>query len=287
MARVIVKTAAVVLRTFRMGETSKLVTLYSENHGKLKVMAKGARKPKSKYGGCLEVTNEIQIVCYLRDDRDLQTLSDAEVVRTHPQLLTDLTRLAYAGAASEMLDRLTIEHEANERLYACLTGVLAGLEEVAPAQLESLFWYFQLRVAAALGYRPELVACTSCGGELTPQACWFSPALGGGVCHSCSREAIATAADVNEGGGTTIFGTSTRRVSGESLQFLAVLQAMRTYSRDELPAAPARSGEIRNMLRGFLEYHAGASGRLRSLEFLDALGPYQPPHNTATANDKD
>lgn len=287
MARVIVKTAAVVLRTFRMGETSKLVTLYSEKHGKLKIVAKGARKPKSKFGGCLEVTNEIQVVCYLRDDRDLQTLSDAEVVRTHPQLLTDLTRLAYAGAASEMLDRLTIEHEPNERLYACLVGILAGLEEVASMQLESLFWYFQLRVAGALGYRPELVSCANCGNPLQADASWFSPALGGGVCHSCSREAIADGSDTYAGAGTTVFGTTTRRVSGESLQFLAMLQAMRTYSRGDLPAAPVRRGEIRGMLRSFLEYHAGTSGRLRSLEFLDALGPYQPQDSAAAANDED
>ncbi|MBT3343106.1 MAG: DNA repair protein RecO [Gemmatimonadetes bacterium] len=269
MARVIVKTDAVVLRTRRMGETSKLVTLYSEGHGKLKIVAKGARKPKSKYGGCLEVTNEIRVVCYLRDDRDLQTLTDAEVIRTHPQLLCDLPRLAYAGAASEMLDRLTIEHEANTKLYACLVGILAGLEEVEQAQLESLFWYFQLRVAAALGYRPELTICTNCGCGLEPEASWFSPAMGGGVCPTCSREAIADGAD---GGGNTIYGTMTRRVSGESLHFLATLQAMRTYTRESLPAAPARHGEIRGMLRSFLEYHAGASGRLRSLEFLDALG---------------
>ena len=287
MARVIVKTDAVVLRTMRMGETSKLVTLFSEKHGKLKVMAKGARKPKSKYGGCLEVTNEIHVVCYLRDDRDLQTLSDAEVIRTHPQLLTDLTRLAFAGAASEMLDRLTIEHEPNERLYACLLGILRGLEEVSSQQLESLFWYFQLRVAASLGYRPELSACTNCGCELELEASWFSPALGGGVCQSCSREAAADGADAFSSGGTTIFGTTTRRVSGESLRFLALLQSMRTYTRQDLPPAPPRRGEIRGMLRSFLEYHAGATGRLRSLEFLDALGPYQPPDQEAAVNDED
>lgn len=285
MARTIVKTDAVVLRTRRMGETSKLVTLYSEAHGKLKTMAKGARKPKSKFGGCLEVTNEVHVVCYLRDDRDLQTLSDAEVKRTHPKLLCDLTRLAYAGAAAEMIDRLTIEHEANARLYACLVGILSGLEEVSQPQLESLFWYFQLRVAGALGYQPELANCTNCGQALAREASWFSPAMGGGVCQTCSREAIADGADVYGDRGTTIYGTMTRRVNGDSLQFLARLQAMRTYTRDDLPVAPSRRGEIRGMLRSFLEYHAGASGRLRSLEFLDALGPYQPPEQAAVTDE--
>ena len=77
MARILVKTDAIVLRTRRMGETSKLVTLFTEGHGKLKVTAKGARRPKSKFAGCFETTWQVHIVCSMRDDRDLHTLSDA------------------------------------------------------------------------------------------------------------------------------------------------------------------------------------------------------------------
>ncbi len=255
-----------VLRTRRQGETGKLVTLFTEDHGKLRVMANGARRPKSRFAGCLEVGWSVHIACSMRDDRDLHTLSEAELVRSRPALVADLRRLSYAAAACEIVDRLTIEHEASRRLFRCLTGVLGGLEEVEEPQLESLFWYYQLRVAEALGYRPELEACVLCGSPPGSGPGWFSPALGGVLCRGCARsEAASDRAAPGDFGGA-------RRVAGDGLRLLAELQGLRAYRREAIPPAPAAlTGEIRGLLRGFLEYHAGTRGRLRSLEFLDTL----------------
>lgn len=288
MARVIGKTKAIVLRTRRMGETSKLVTLYTEQYGKISVVAKGARRPKSKFGAGLEVMTEIQAVCYVRDDRDLHTLSDCEVIRTFPLLLQDIQKMAYGSGACEMVDRLTIDGEPAERLYQCLIGALGGFEEVEAAQNEPLFWYYQLRVADALGYRPELSCCANCASGLDiPQWLQFSPALGGAICPSCNRQAATpyeagfptTAGDGDltppDSGGEFSYGAGpngqTYRVAGASVQFLAGLQQLRTYHREAIPAEPPRGGEIRGMLRRILEYHAGQSGRLRSLDFLDSV----------------
>jgi recombinational DNA repair protein (RecF pathway) len=237
---------------------------------------------------------EIQAVCYVRDDRELHTLSDCEVLRTFPQLLSDIQRLAYGSGACEMVDRLTIDGEPAERLYRCLIGVLGGFEEVESAQIEPLFWYYQLRVADALGYRPELSCCVSCGAGLDADGGgeWyqFSPALGGAICAPCSRQATPC----NEGGPSVpgyeelspsiaggglsyaSEGTAgqTYRVAGASVRFLAGLQQLRTYHREAIPPVPPRSGEIRGMLRRILEYHAGQSGRLRSLDFLDRVAAH-------------
>lgn len=249
----IVKTRAVVLRTRRMGETSKLVTLYTEDEGKLKATAKGARKPKSKFGGALELMTEVQVVCYLRDERELQTISDCDALRAFPELLKDLERLSFGSAACELIDRLTVERDPNRRLYRCLAGVLAGLEEVGDRQVEPLFWYFQLRAAEALGYRPELLHCTSCRALLAGEWLWFSAALGGGLCARCGGAA----------GGI--------RVAGDSLRLLAGLQGLSAYQPEAMPPAPARRGEIRSMLRSFLEYHGGQHSHLKSLDFLEAI----------------
>ena len=75
MPRTIVKTRGIVLRSRRMGETSRMATLYTEDFGKLTVTAKGARRIKSKFGSALELMAEVQAVCYIRDTRNLQTLS--------------------------------------------------------------------------------------------------------------------------------------------------------------------------------------------------------------------
>jgi len=254
MPRSIVKTRAIVLRSRRLGETSKLVTLYTEDHGKLKVTAKGARQPKSKFGAALELMTQVQAVCYLRDERDLQTLSDCDMLRASPPMAGDLERLSFGSAACELIDHLTIEGEPNPRLYQCLAGVLRALGEVEPAQVEAVFWYYQLRVVEALGYRPELVQCISCRRGLKGPWLWFSAALGGGLCPPCGQ-------------GRGI------RIAGDSLRFLADLQGLGAYRREAIPPAPARRGEIRAALRSFLEYYGGERSRLRSLEFLEAVVP--------------
>ena len=151
-----------------------------------------------------------------------------------------------------MVDRLTIEGEGNPRLYQCLSGVLRGLAEVESEQVESLFWYFQLRAAAALGYRPELRQCITCQRAIGGPSAWFSAALGGSLCAAC-------------GPGHGV------RLAEHNLRFLAALQGLRTYSKDALPRAPSQRGEIRMALRGFLEYHGGEHSRLKSLDFLAGL----------------
>ena len=252
MPRLIVKTKAIVMRSWRMGETSKLVTFYTEDYGKIKVTAKGARKPKSKFGAALELLSEVQAVFYFRDERDLQTLSECDLLRSFPTLATGLERLSFGSAACELIDRLTIEHESNKRLYGYLAGVLGALEEVGQEQLESLFWYFQLRLADALGYRPELNNCVSCRTGLEGDWLWFSAALGGGLCETCGPQAGS-------------------RIAGDSLKVLSHLQGLKAYCREVIPATPARAAEPRGLLRNFLEYHAGTQGRLKSLEFLEAI----------------
>ena len=134
MPRTIVKTRAIVLRTLRMGETSSLVTLYAQECGKLKAMARGSRKPKSRFGAALGLMTEVQAVCYIKETRDLQTLSECTLLRPAPDLSQSLERLSFGSAACELVDRLTIEGEGNPRLYQCLAGVLHGLAEVEPAQ---------------------------------------------------------------------------------------------------------------------------------------------------------
>ena len=252
MPRTIIKTRGVVLRNWRMGETSKLVTLYTQDHGKVKVTAKGARKINSKFGAALESFTEVQAVYYFRDDRELQTLSECHAIRSGHYLSGSLRRMAYASAACELVDRLTIENEVNKPLYGYLVGVLRALGEIDSEQGECLFWYFQLRLAESLGYQPEFTHCIACRAELTEAEPWFSPAMGGGLCSRCG---------VGRGS----------RVSGSSIEFVRRLQNLPAYSKETLPPTPQPPGEIRQMLRGFLEYHAGQQGQLRSLEFLEAI----------------
>jgi len=199
----------------------------------------------------------------VREERDLQTLSDCDLERAFGGLRRDLTRLALASAACELVERLSAELETNKRLFACLEGVLNGLEEIEAERAEALFWYFQLRAAEALGYRPELRHCALCSKELgthhakpRPSA-WFSAAAGGALCPSCGP----------------LSGT---RVAAASVGLLAGLQSLRTYTREAMPPSPAGRAEIAGLLRAFLEYHGG-QGRLKALDFLESVRPMAVP----------
>ena len=252
MPQQIIKTEAIVLRTYKMGETSKLATLYTADFGKIKVTAKGARKPKSKFVGALELMTQINAVCYMRDERDLQTLSDCDLVQRFPVLRHDVQRMAYGSAACELVERLTIDNEPNQRLFRCLVGVLQALEEVTLDRIETLFWYFQLRLADAMGYRPELHVCVSCRQPIQGEWSNFNPAAGGTLCAACG----------------SIGGTRIRRAIPN---FLAALQDLRTYNRQAIPATPPFHAEIRALLVGFLTFHGGGPPHLKALEFLNAI----------------
>ncbi|MEE3233930.1 MAG: DNA repair protein RecO [Candidatus Latescibacterota bacterium] len=252
LPRSILKTRGIVIRNWRMGDTSRFVTVYTEDLGKLKITARGARKIKSKFGSALELMSEIDAVCYVGKNGNIQTLSECTLLEEPPMVTTDLERFSLANAALELVDKVTVEGEPNGRLYACLRGVLKGLQEVDVGQLEVLFWYFELRVLDALGYRPELRSCTACGMLLQAGSCGFSVAVGGGICRSCGER-------------------ERQDISFEGLSFLARLQELPTYRRENLPEVPIFRGQIRKLFHGFFVHHGLVVGTLRSLRFFDSL----------------
>ena len=252
MPRSILKTRGIIIRNWRMGDTSRFATVYTEDLGKLKITAKGARQIKSKFGSALELMSEIDAVFYVGKNRNIQTLSECSLLREPPRVTTNLERFSLANAALELVDKVTVEGEPNSRLFSCLRGVLRGLQEVDVGQLEVLFWYFELRVLDALGYRPELSSCTACGVQLWAGSYGFSVAVGGGICQSCGEREY-------------------QDISFEGLSFLARLQALPTYSREKLPEVPIYRGQIRKLFHSFFVYHGLIPGTLRSLRFFDSL----------------
>src|SRR5262245_66378145 len=122
----IVTAEGIVLKTHALGDTSRIVTVYTREHGLQKLVAKGARKTPSRFGYALGPLSRSRLVFYLKPDRDLHLLSRAEVVDAVGSRLTELSRLAHAHAALELVDRLVWGEEPHARLYALLVQALAG-----------------------------------------------------------------------------------------------------------------------------------------------------------------
>jgi len=170
----------VVLRTLRLGEADRIVTLMTKGHGKVRAVAKGVRRTKSKFGGRLEPLSHVALLCW--QGRELDIVNQAEVQDTFRAVREDLARVAKAYTLLEVVDQLAQERHANSRLYDTLLGALHALEDDDPPLLVPAFC---LKVLALEGSAPVLGECVSCGAAADLVA--FDLVEGGVLCRSCRR----------------------------------------------------------------------------------------------------
>lgn len=189
MAGKTLKTEAVVLRSIRYGEADRILHLYSKTRGRLGAIAKGARKPKSRFGGRLEPFFRLDLV--LHEGRgELLTVTNAATVDGYPRLRASGPALGAAARACDAVLRLLDSPEPNQAAYNLLCRYLALLDEPGAdraANLETAL-SFRLKLALAAGFAPELAACAHCGDA--EHLSGFSGAAGGIVCSSCEAGAF-------------------------------------------------------------------------------------------------
>ena len=177
------KTEAVVLRSIRYGEADRIVHLYSATRGRIGAIAKGSRRPKSRFGGRLEPFFRLDLVLY-EGRGDLFTVTGASTVDGHGALRSNGPALG-GGGAGLRCGAAAARLGGAER--GCLQPALhlSGLLDADPAAASApgAALAFRLKLALAAGFSPELASCASCG-EAEHLAA-FSGAAGGVVCASC------------------------------------------------------------------------------------------------------
>lgn len=171
------KTAGIVLRSTKLREADKIVTFLT-NQGKKDAVAKGVRRPKSKFGGRLEPGNDLHLVC--ARGRTLDTITSVHVVRLRAWIRADLGRLQAAFNFLEMADKFGEENSDDLRLLALTRAALDSLE--AENDITLLRLAYDVKVLAISGFLPHLSGCVGCGGS---NANWMSFADGGLICESC------------------------------------------------------------------------------------------------------
>ena len=177
----------IVLRTHKLGEADRIVAFYTAGHGKVRAVAKGVRKTRSKFGARLEPTSHVAAQFY--EGRNLDIVTQAESVDHFRAIREDLDLLAGAQVMLEATDQVSQEHEPDARLYQLLLGALRTLAGtggtlVVPA--------FLLKLLAADGVQPLVEQCAACG-EDTPLVA-FDLGAGGLLCRSC-RSGIPVSPD--------------------------------------------------------------------------------------------
>ena len=180
----LVTSRALALRSHRLGETSKVVVCYTEDHGKVRLVAKGGRRGGSRLGAALEPFAVSGVVFYNRPGRELSIVSQADVERDFAGLRRDAVRMAFGSAVLELVDRVVSEEEPDPALFAAVVGALGDVETAEPGALDGVLLRFGFALARALGYEVSVSSCVLCGGAAGAGAL-FAPGHGGLVCGAC------------------------------------------------------------------------------------------------------
>jgi len=178
------QTQGIILKQAKLGEFDKIVTIYTPEFGKLKAVAKGACRPKSKLGGNVEpLTHSLML---LAKGRNLDIVTQSQTINGFLALKSDLWRMACGLYILELIDSFTVEGGENHPLFDLLLDILNQLSE--PDSNEAALRYFELHLLHYLGYRPQLHRCVSCDSLLKPVVNFFSLGKGGLLCPHCNSE---------------------------------------------------------------------------------------------------
>jgi len=169
------RSEAIVLKRTDFGEADRLLTLFTRDFGKVRAIAKGARKPQSRKTGHVELF--MRTTCFFAKGRDIDILTQAEMVDAYLALREDLVRTTYAAYAVELLDRFTVDEDAHPDIYNLLANALDWLAHHEDVMLVAR--YFELRLLSLSGFRPQLFNCVASGEPIEEQDQFFSAELGG------------------------------------------------------------------------------------------------------------
>lgn len=172
---------AVVLRTWKLGEADRIVSMHSHEHGKVRGVAKGVRRTKSKFGARLEPLSHVAVQLY-RGRGDLDTITQVETVDRFVNLRSSPDRFARAEALLEAVDQVAQDREPDRELHVMLVRGLRTLDQNDSPLVVAAFF---LKLLAHEGLMPQLDACVSCGAEEALEA--FDLEDGGVLCRSCRR----------------------------------------------------------------------------------------------------
>jgi DNA repair protein RecO (recombination protein O) len=183
-------TEAIVLRSIRYGEADRILHLYSARFGRIGAIAKGARKPRSRFGGRLEPFFRLDLI--LHEGRgELLTVTGVSTVDGYPRLRSSGPAITAGARACDAVLRLLDSAEPNPPAYNLLCRYLALLDDPAAesaAGIEAAL-SFRLKLALAAGFAPELASCARCGEA--EHLTGFSGAAGGVVCSGCEAGSFA------------------------------------------------------------------------------------------------
>ncbi len=245
----VISTPAIVLSTIRYSETSKIVRLATRDQGVQSAIAKGALRPRSRFGAALQVLSDGVAHLLVKEHRELHTLTAFDVARVRVGLTTRLERYSAAAALAEVMQRFA-PPDPHPESYDVLLGALDTLETADPAEVDAIALRLIWGLVGVLGFAPVLDACVHDDTPLPAEGpLAFSTRDGGALCAACATQQ-----------GTTTIPADARADLNALLDAAA-----------PLPSLDARHATAhRRLLSRFIRYHLGEGAELPALGFWES-----------------
>jgi len=255
------RTEAIVLRRSDFGEADRLLTVFTPDRGKLRLIAKGARKPTSRKSGHVELFGHSQFLVAV--GRDLDIVTQAETLEPYLRLREELLPTTYAYYLAELTDAFTADQDENRPLFELLKeafGWLCAATSQAPAPedpalAESLALaarYFELHLLGLAGYQPQLFVCGRCKKPLQPEVTYLSAIEGGVLCRQCGYDQA-----------------NTLELSLNALKVLRFLQTRNWETCRLLRLSAASHAEVERIMGHYITHHL--ERRLKSVDLIQRL----------------
>jgi DNA repair protein RecO (recombination protein O) len=242
------KTEAIVLKRIDLGEADKILTLYTPNLGKIRAVAKGVRRSKSKLGGNVETL--IHSSMMLAQGRNLDIITQSQTINSFLPLRSDLWRTSCALYAAELVDRFTEERIENYPVYRLLLNTITNITQEEDVNI--LLRHFEMQLLGHLGYKPELKMCIHCKKALEPVENYFSSSDGGTLCPTCRFAEPAV-----------------RPLSLNALKVLRLLQQSGYEQANRVKLNEGLTKELEYVMRSYITYIL--EREVKSVRFMDEL----------------
>ncbi|MBM3326104.1 MAG: DNA repair protein RecO [Calditrichaeota bacterium] len=256
------KEAALVIKSLRYGESSRIITFFGEQHGKFAAMAKGIRRGKSSLSaGAVEPLSLAETVVYFKAGRSVQILAQAALIESFADLKNDLILNGYAAAALELLSQAFTEGENNPAAFKSTLNCLYSIQSQTEEPRLSL-WRFQTELLEITGFALDPFTCPACG--KSPAAVGRRNLLSldtGAICCEICRP---------DNGETLV-------LSGEAVNILRLLARNNREIARRLKPSPAVKIELTSILHRFFKYHHPAVGAGPALQMLEKMEGFKPP----------
>ena len=238
------------MRTMDLGEADRVLTVLTPRLGKLRVIAKGVRRPRSRIAGGLQPFSDVQLV--LAVGRTFDVVTSTSLEDPHLGLRNDLHSTAAAWYVVELADRFCEGAADSHEAFRLLAQALSALDAGSEVSREVVARWFELHLLEAMGFRPELARCLECGAAILPDGNSFSPVGGGVVCPQCAHAAHGA-----------------RSISVDALKILRHLQRSPLVGVLRLRLATGLQREVERLLHATVS--AVIERELRSRDFLDEV----------------